>query len=111
VRKIKSYFFSSRRRRRVAPQMALPVILLQYADLPRRWVSEDGPRLPLERARAADMLNARLGVTLAELRQLEEQLERLLRPLLIRDPAAVPPDGTHVRLLNSFMPENPQGRE
>jgi hypothetical protein len=28
------------------------VMLLQYVDLPRRWVSEDEPRLPLEWARA-----------------------------------------------------------
>jgi hypothetical protein len=86
-------------------------MLLQYADLRRHWVSEDELRLPLEWARAAGMLNARLGVTLAELRQLEEQLERLLEPLLIRDPAAVPADGAHVRLLSHLMPKSPQGRE
>jgi hypothetical protein len=50
-------------------------------------------------------------VTLAELRQLEEQLERLLEPLLIRYPAAVPADGAHVRLLSHLMPKSPQGRE
>lgn len=86
-------------------------MLLQCADLPRGSVSEDVPRLPLEWARAAGMLNARLVVTLAELRQLEEQFVWLLEPLLIRDPAAVPADGVHVRLLSHFMPEPPQGRE
>ena len=86
-------------------------MLLQYVDLPRRWVSEDEPRLPLEWARAAGMLNSRLVVTPAELRQLQEQLERLLEPFLTREPAAVPAEGAPVRLLSYFMPEPFQERE
>jgi DNA-binding transcriptional ArsR family regulator len=87
------------------------VMLLQYVDLPRRWVSEDEPRLPLEWARAAGMLNVRLVVTPDELRRIQEQLEQLLEPLITREPAAFPEDGAYIRLLSYFLPEPPEEAE
>ncbi len=49
-------------------------MLVQYADLPRRWVSDDEPRLPVQWARAAGMFNARLVVTPDELGQIQAAL-------------------------------------
>lgn len=78
-------------------------MLLQYADLPRTWATEVEPRLDLEWARAAGLLNARLRVTPDELRQIQEAFERAIEPFLTRGEA--PAEATHVRLLSYFMPE------
>lgn len=81
------------------------VMFLQYVDEPRRWVSDDEPRLTAEWARAAFLLNARARVTPDELRQIQEAVERLLEPYLTRQPAAAPDGASRVRLLSYFMPE------
>jgi hypothetical protein len=81
------------------------VMLLQYVDLPRDWVAEDEPRLGLEWARAAGVLNAGVTMTPDELRDLQEGLERLLEPLLTREPAEAPAEASRVRLLAYFLPE------
>jgi DNA-binding transcriptional ArsR family regulator len=83
------------------------VMLLQYVDLPRRWVAEDEPRLALDWARAAGLFNARVTVSPDELRELQEGLERLLEPYLTREPADRPADASEVRILGYFMPEAP----
>ena len=80
-------------------------MLLQYGDLPRRWVTDDEPQLPLEWARAAGLFNARLLVSPDELRHIQESLESVLERYLTRQPAAAPPGAAHVRLLSYFMPE------
>jgi hypothetical protein len=78
-------------------------MFLQYVDLPRRWVAETEPRLTLEWSRAAGLFNARLKLTAAELRDVQEKLEELLEPFLTRD---APPDGAdEVRILGYFMPQ------
>jgi DNA-binding transcriptional ArsR family regulator len=77
-------------------------MILQYVDLPRHWVGEYEPRLTLEWARAAGLLNARLLLTPDELRQIQQGLEDVLEPYLKRQP---PADASHVRLLAYFMPE------
>ena len=80
-------------------------MLLQYADLPRRWVTDDEPQLPLEWARAVGLFNARLLVTPDELQQIQEALEALLEGYLTREPGAAPTGAANVRLLAYFMPE------
>src|SRR5919197_1459147 len=80
-------------------------MLLQYADLPRRWVTDDEPQLPLEWVRAAGLFNARVLVSPDELRHIQEVLETALEPYLTRQPAAAPADAAHVRVLSYFMPE------
>lgn len=55
-------------------------MLLNYVDLPRRWVSDEEPRLELDWVRAAGLLNARVTVTPDELRGIQAELERLLEP-------------------------------
>jgi hypothetical protein len=83
-------------------------MLLRYVDLPRRWVAEDEPRLALDWARAAGLFNARVTLTPDELRGLQEGLERLLEPLLTREPADRPAEASQVRILGYFMPEAPE---
>jgi Helix-turn-helix domain len=87
------------------------VMFLQYVELPRRWVSEDEPRLSSEWARAAFLLNARLLVTPDELRQVQEALERMLEPYLTRQPDDAPEGASRVRVLSYFMPESSQRDE
>ena len=78
-------------------------MLLQYVDLPRRWVAESEPRLTLEWARAAGLFNARVTLTPDELGELQERLEELLAPYLTRD--VVPEAADDVRILAYFMPQ------
>lgn len=78
-------------------------MLLQYADLPRRWVAESEPRLAPEWARAAGLFNARLSLTADELREVQERLEELLEPYITR---SAPPGGADtVRILAYFLPQ------
>src|SRR3954471_7677323 len=80
-------------------------MLLQYADLPRQWVTDDEPQLPQAWARVAGSLNVRLLVSPDELQQLQEALEKLLERYVTREPDVAPPSASHVRLLSYFMPE------
>jgi hypothetical protein len=81
------------------------VMLLHYADLPRRWVADEEPRLTLDWVRAAGSLNARVAVTPEELRGMQQALERLLEPFITRGSDAVPPGAGSVRILSYFLPE------
>jgi DNA-binding transcriptional ArsR family regulator len=81
------------------------VMLLQYADEPRRWVADVEPRLELEWVRASGLLNARVGLTPDELRGLQQDLERLLEPFLTRDPSDLPAEARRVRVLGYFLPD------
>jgi DNA-binding transcriptional ArsR family regulator len=81
------------------------VMMLNYVDVPRRWVAADEPRLKLNWARAAGLFNARLTVTPDELRSLQEGLERLIEPLITREADDVPDDAGRVRILAYFLPE------
>jgi len=80
------------------------VVLLHYVDVPRRWVAEDEPDLELDWARAAGLFNARVSVTAAELRGIQEELERVLEPYLNRAAGEVPADAGPVRILSYFLP-------
>jgi hypothetical protein len=81
------------------------VMLLTYVDLPKRWVSEEEPRLELDRVRAAGLFNARVTVTSDELRGIQEGLERLLEPFITRGPDNAPPSAGPARILAYFLPE------
>lgn len=83
-------------------------MFLQYVDLPRQWVSDDEPRLTLEWARAAGLLNVRVLVTANELRDIQAELERVLEPYLTRQSDKAASGASHVRLLSYFMPEASQ---
>lgn len=80
------------------------VMLLQYVDLPRRWVAEED-QLTLDWLRVAGLFNARVTVTPDELRGIQEALERVLEPFIVREPGAVPEEAGSVRILSYFLPE------
>jgi hypothetical protein len=80
-------------------------MLLQYVDLPRRWVDETEPGLGLEWVRAAGLFNAGIRLTPEELRTVQEELEALLAPYLTRSADDAPHGARRVRLLAYFMPE------
>ncbi len=79
-------------------------MLLQYSDVPRRWVEETEPRLDVEWARAAGLLNAGVRLTAEELRAVQEELETLLAPYLTRSSDDVPDGARRVRLLACLLP-------
>jgi hypothetical protein len=79
------------------------VMLLREADRPRRWVDDAEPKLTVEWARAAGMFNARVRLTADELRELQDELERVLAPYTTR--AEAPADAAPVRFLAYFLPE------
>jgi hypothetical protein len=81
------------------------VMLAAAAELPMRWIDETEPQLPVEWARAAGLLNARLALTADESRRVQEDLEHLLEPFNTRDVDDCPPDAAMVRVLAFFMPE------
>jgi hypothetical protein len=81
------------------------VMLAKYAELPFSWAHDEEPRLALEWARSAGLFNARVELTPAELRELQQELERWLEPFILREEK--PEGAAHVRILAFFMPESP----
>jgi hypothetical protein len=79
------------------------VMLLRETDRPRRWVEDTEPELTVEWARAAGMFNARVSLTADELREVQEELERVLAPYNKR--AEAPAGAAQVRVLAYFLPE------
>ncbi len=82
------------------------VMLATYAELPGSWARDQEPRLEIEWARSAGMFNARIELTAAELRDLQQELERWLEPFILR--AEKPEAAAPVRILAFFMPESPE---
>jgi DNA-binding transcriptional ArsR family regulator len=80
-------------------------VLLQYVDLPRRWLEADEPRLPVDWLRASGAFNARFALTPDELRELQAGLEVLIEPYATREQADTPDGAASVRILAYFMPE------
>jgi hypothetical protein len=80
-------------------------MMTKYAELPAAWADSEEPKLDLEWARASGMFNARVDLTPAELRGLQEGLERLLEPFTTRSPGESPAAVATARILCFFMPE------
>jgi DNA-binding transcriptional ArsR family regulator len=89
---------------RAARQLA-NTMFSQYLDVPRRWVSDDEPRLTLAWARAAGLLNVRLLVTPDELREIQSAIEGVLERYVTRRDDDAARGASGVRLLSYFMPE------
>jgi DNA-binding transcriptional ArsR family regulator len=86
------------------------VMLLQYVDEPRQWVAETEPKLELDWVRASGQLNARLALTPDELRTLQEDIEKLLAPYIVRSPGEIPMEARRVRILGYFLPATAASR-
>jgi len=80
-------------------------LFLRADELPRRWMTEDEPRLDGEWRRASGLSNARMTMTVEEAAELDEQMEKLLEPYVTRDPSDAPGGARRVRLLRYVMPE------
>jgi hypothetical protein len=80
-------------------------MLLQYADVPRSWVSETERGLDVEWGRAAGLFNAGIRLSADELRTVQEDLELLLAPYLTRSADDAPEGARRVRLLAYFLPD------
>ncbi len=75
------------------------------ADLPHRWLSETEPELEPQWRRIAGLANTRVVVTAEELAAIEDAMEAVLAPYVMRDPAQRPHGSRDVRLLRYFLPE------
>jgi hypothetical protein len=80
------------------------VMLGRYAGLPSRWIADEEPRLDVEWARAAGLLNAGFLATADELRAIQDQLEHVLAPYTGREEANTPVGARRVRVLTFFLP-------
>ena len=80
-------------------------MLVKYASPPSEWVQTVEPLLDVARARATGLFNARPELTPDELRQLQEDLERLIEPFINRSADDRPPDAAPVRITAYFLPE------
>jgi DNA-binding transcriptional ArsR family regulator len=81
------------------------MMLLRSADLPAKWAAEDEPRLEPDWVRASGLINSRVTLTPDELRGLQEGLEQLLGPFIMREADDIPSGASRVRILSYFMPE------
>jgi DNA-binding transcriptional ArsR family regulator len=88
-----------------AARQLAKAVLRQNIDLPRRWLEDDEPRLPVDWLRASGALNGRLALTPDELRELQAGLEVLIEPYATRNETDTPDGAASVRLLAYFMPE------
>jgi DNA-binding transcriptional ArsR family regulator len=80
----------------------------QYSGLPEQWLARDEPRLDTRWRRLGGLANTRIVVTEAELRELEDAVQRLIAPY-VRRKAKRPPEGARgVRLLRYILPEAPE---
>jgi len=82
---------------------ALSNTMLVRRDSVAEWVEQVEPGLALEWARATGLFNARISLTPDELRQLQDELERLLEPFANR--VEQPADAARVRISAYFLPD------
>lgn len=81
------------------------LLFLRVDELPRRWMTEDEPRLDGNWRRVSGLSNAGMTMTLAEAEELDAQMEKLLEPYVTRDPSDAPGDARRVRWLRYVLPE------
>lgn len=80
-------------------------MFVRYHDLPRRWFLEDEERLPARWRRLSGLSNTRVTISARELAALEEAIEALLVPYVLRDAAEAPRGSRGVRLMRYVLPE------
>ena len=78
----------------------------RYADALRRaWIEEVEAELPLRWRKLSGLANTRIVVSARELEGIEQAIEELLAPFVLRDVDAAPRSGRSVRVLRYVMPE------
>lgn len=88
-----------------AARMLARQLFLRHADVPQRWIAEVEPELTPEWREASGLANTRVVLSVEELTELEEAIERLLAPYVTRDPAERPANGRGVRLMRYTLPD------
>ncbi|MGI5379123.1 ArsR/SmtB family transcription factor [Streptomyces sp. CA-251387] len=79
------------------------------AELPERWATETEPRLEPAWRRVAKLADTRIVVSADELAAIDDAIEAVLAPYVMRDPAERPPETRDVRLLRYALPEAAEG--
>lgn len=92
---------------RSAARVLTGEMFARNAELPLRWLMHTAPELEPEWTRIARANNTRIVVTADELAALEDALEELIAPYVVREPDRRPADGRGVRLLMYALPEGP----
>jgi DNA-binding transcriptional ArsR family regulator len=70
------------------------------------WLADTEPRLESSWRRVAGVSNTSVKLTADELRRLEDAIDELLGPYVMRPEADRPPDARRVRVLRYFLPES-----
>lgn len=79
------------------------------AELPERWATETEPALEPAWRRLSGLANTYVVVTAEELAAIEDAIEAVLEPYVMRD--GKPADGRGVRLLRYMLPESADGAD
>jgi DNA-binding transcriptional ArsR family regulator len=80
-------------------------LFLRVDELPRRWLTEDEPRLDGDWRRVSGLSNAGMTMTVEEAAELDGQMEKLLEPFVTRDPSDAPREARRVRWMRYMLPE------
>ncbi|WP_406447332.1 helix-turn-helix domain-containing protein [Streptomyces sp. NBC_00876] len=80
-------------------------MFLRSGDLPNRWAAEVEPELEPVWRRLAGLAGTRVVVSADELVAIEDAIEHILAPYVMRDEAARPVDSRGVQLLRYALPE------
>ncbi|MFC9119247.1 ArsR/SmtB family transcription factor [Streptomyces sp. NPDC057067] len=91
---------------RSAARVLSQQMFLRRADVPNRWADEVEPGLDTTWRRLAGLADTRVVVSADELAAIEDGIERVLAPYVMRDPEDRPADSRGVRLMRYVLPED-----
>ncbi|MBO0514775.1 ArsR family transcriptional regulator, partial [Streptomyces beijiangensis] len=81
-------------------------MFLRGESAANRWVDDTAPLLDPDWLRLSGLANTGIVVSADELAAIEEEMERIVAPYVLRDPSARPAGVRGVRLLRYFLPEH-----
>lgn len=90
---------------RAAASALAQQMFLRYGDLPKRWITEVEPGLEPEWRRLGGLANTRLTVTADELARIEDAIEQVIEPYVVRDSGDRPAGSRGVQLMRFVLPE------
>ncbi|WP_322985187.1 ArsR/SmtB family transcription factor [Streptomyces sp. S584] len=91
---------------RSAARVLSQQMFLRRADVPNRWADEVESGLDTTWRRLAGLADTRVVVSADELAAIEDGIERVLAPYVVRDPEERPADSRGVRLMRYVLPED-----
>lgn len=81
-------------------------MMLQYEHLPRQWIHDVEPLLDAPWSTRGGLSNTRITVTAGELDRIEDAIEGVLAPYVVRADCQMAADARGVRLLRYVLPES-----